>query len=72
MTDEEIAKLAKAIVKEKGAFWVAPEAHYQSHERLDRLLSLYDTAQSLAIRIVIGAFIAGVLAIAAFGVTWSR
>ena len=67
MTDEEIAKLAEEIVKQKGGFYVEPETHYQQHQRLDQLLGIYDAAANIFVKAFLTLVIAGVLFLAALG-----
>ena len=68
LADEEIKKLADEIVKQKGGFYVDPEKHYIQHQRLDRILDLYDSASNIILKVVLGATILGVLALSALGV----
>lgn len=72
MTDDEIEKLAKEIVSQKGGFYVEPEEHYLQHQRLDTLLKIYDDTNSTALRIVIGAVVLGIFAVAAIGLGWHK
>ncbi len=67
MTDEEIKKLAIEIVKLKGGFYVEPETHYQQHQRLDRILDVYDSASNIVLKTLVGAAILGIFILAAIG-----
>jgi len=74
MTDDEIKKLAKEIVKQKGGFYVEPESHYQQHARLDKLLSMYDSVNNMFVRSILWMVILGALGLAVFSVKmgWSK
>ncbi len=72
MTDEEIKKLAQEIVNLKGGFYVEPEKHYQQHERLDKLLDMYDSASNIIFKFFIAAVVAGVFTAAALGLGWHK
>ncbi len=76
MNDEDVAKLAAQIVKqvkeEKHDFWIDPRDHYDQHQRLDRFLRIYETAQSAAVRAIIGLLILGGLFVAAVGAGWIK
>ena len=65
MTDAEIKKLAEEIVKQKGGFYVEPETHYQQHQRLDRMLDLYDSASNIFVKAFLGFVVIGALALMA-------
>ncbi len=67
MTDEEIEKLADKIIEKKGGFYVEPENHYLQHQRLDRLLDLYDSTSVILWRVFLGAVVLGLIAVAAIG-----
>jgi len=67
MTNEEIKKLADEIVQQKGGFYVDPEEHYIQHQRLDRMLDLYDSASNIVWKTFIGLVVLGMLALAALG-----
>lgn len=72
MTDAEIKKLAKEIVAQKGGFYVEPETHYQQHERLDRLLDIYDSTTSIFMKVFIGAMCVGAFALVFIGFGWHK
>lgn len=67
MTNEEIKKLADEIVKQRGGFDVEPEEHYLQHQRLDRMLDLYDSASNIIWKTFIGLVVLGMLAVAGMG-----
>lgn len=67
MTDDEIKKLAGEIVNLKGGFYVDPEEHYIQHQRLDRLLDIYDSASNILWKSFVGAAVLGMLVFAAIG-----
>ena len=72
MTDEEIKKLAAEIVEKKGGFYVDPEEHYMQHQRLDRMLDLYDSASNIIWKAFIGAVVLGMIVFAAIGLGFTR
>lgn len=72
MTDEEIKKLAEEIVEQKGGFYVDPEDHYQQHQRLDKMLDLYDSASNIFFKTLVGAVILGLFTVAALGLGWHK
>lgn len=72
MTDDEIEKLAEAIVKQKGGFYVEPEEHYLQHQQLGALLKMYNTTNSTVLKALIGAIVLGLFAAAAFGLGWHK
>jgi hypothetical protein len=67
MTDEEIKKLAKEIVNQRGGFHVEAEDHYKQHQRLDRMLDLYDSASNIIIKTLLGLAVGGLIFLAAVG-----
>lgn len=72
MTDDEIEKLADKIIEKKGGFYVEPEDHYKKHQRLDKLLDLYDSVSNVVLKFFIGAFIVGVFAAIALSLGWTK
>ena len=72
MTEEEIKLLAQEIVNLKGGFYVEPEEHYQQHQRLDKMLSLYDSVGNVVLKFFIGAVIVGIFAAVALGLGWTK
>ena len=72
MTDDEIEKLAEEIVKKKGGFYVDPEDHYKQHQRLDRMLDIYDSASNIFFKAFIGVVFVGIFTAAALGLGWHK
>lgn len=72
MTDEEIKKLAAEIVSQKGGFHVDPEDHYLQHQRLDRLLDIFDTTSNVLWKGFVGAVVLGMIVFAAIGLGISK
>ncbi len=72
LSDETIQKLAEAIAKQKGGFYVEPEAHYNQHRRMERFLDAYDNASGIVVKSVIGILIVGVIAAMALGLGWTK
>lgn len=72
MTDSDIDKLAERILEKRGGFYVEPEEHYQQHERLEKILEMYDTAGNIFIKALISAVFIGIFALAAMGLGWHK
>jgi hypothetical protein len=72
VTDEEIKKLATEIVKQRGGFYVDPEDHYKQHQRLDRMLDLYDSASSIVFKGILGLVVGGLIFLAAVGMGMTK
>jgi len=72
MTNDEIKKLAAEIVEQRGIFSVDPKRHFKQHERMDRLLDLYDATSNMVLKAIIGAVFIGLFALAAFGMGWLK
>ncbi len=74
MNDEDVKKLAAEIIRQteekQHSFRIDPQEHYDAHQRLDRILKVYETAQSTAVRTIIGLFVVGGLFVAAVGAGW--
>lgn len=72
MTDEEIKKLAGEIVRQKGGFYVDPEDHYKQHQRLDRMLDMYDSASNIFLKTMLGLAVGGLIFLAAVGMGMTK
>lgn len=75
LTDLDIEKIAEKLyekVENKAhSFWIEPERHYQSHQRMDRLIDVWESTQNIFIKTIIGLFILGVLTISSMPI-WSK
>lgn len=70
LTDEDIDRIANAMAKKAAAaFHISEEEHYDSHKRLDKLLEVYDSAQSAFWKAFIAVVIVGSLVLAGIGIT---
>lgn len=68
LSDEEIDRLAHAITKKTHSdFRISDEKHYNSHQRLDKLLDAYDSATNIFAKTFFGLVIIGMIVLA--GVT---
>lgn len=68
MSESDINHLADVIVKKtQQAFHIDDEKHYNSHQRLDRLLDAYDSATNIFTKTFFGLVIVGAIVLA--GVT---
>lgn len=68
LTDDDVNRIAEAIAKKaRDAFHVDEEKHYNSHQRLDRLLDAYDSAVNVFTRTFLALVIVGMIVLA--GVT---
>lgn len=72
MSKEDIQNLAKAIVEQKGGFYVDPENHYKQHERLERFLDAWDSASGTFMKLILGAIFLGIFALAAWGLGYTK
>jgi hypothetical protein len=73
LSDEDIQKIAEAVAKnDSHAFYVDPKDHYNSHERLDKLLDSYDSASNIILKFFIGLILLGVISAAAVGAGWHK
>jgi hypothetical protein len=70
LTDEDIERIAEAVArKASAAFHIGEEEHYNSHKRLDKLIDVYDSAQSAFWKAFIAIVIVGALVLAGIGIT---
>lgn len=68
LTEDDVDRIADAIAKKaREAFHIDEEEHYNSHQRLDRLLDAYDGATSIFVKTFLGLVIIGLIVLA--GVT---
>ena len=71
LNKEELQQITEALIaarkEEVSDFHIGAEEHYNQHKRIDRLLDVFDQAESLALKAIIGLFIVGGLLIAAIG-----
>ena len=77
LSDEDVQRIAEAVaavedVDDSRGFRVPPEAHYNSHARLDSLLDSYDSASNIVMKFLIGLVIVGIFGVAAVGVGWHK
>ena len=75
LNDDEIDKIADRLyqkVDERArSFWIEPEQHYKSHQRMDDLLKVWDSTQNVFLKTIIGLFIIGMLTISSMPL-WSK
>ena len=70
LSDDDIDRIATAVAKKASdAFHIEEEEHYNSHKRLDKLLDVYDSAQSAFWKAFIAIVIVGALVLAGIGIT---
>lgn len=72
--DDRIIKIIRATIHElkddRKEFWIQPETHYKSHEGLDKLISVYETTNSILVKAFIGLVLIGGLVLAGIGIGW--
>jgi hypothetical protein len=62
LSEEEVEWISQAIVaKTQAAFHIEEEKHYNSHQRLDRLLDAYDSATNIFSRTFFGLLVIGAI-----------
>lgn len=75
LSDEEVekiaAKLYEKVESKAQSFWIEPEQHYKSHQRMDNLLNVWESTQNIFIKTILGLFILGVLTISSMPI-WSK
>jgi len=72
LSEKDIQRIAEAVAKIEHAddmqgFRVQPEAHYNSHARLDRFLDSYDSATNIVSKFLIGLVLVGLVAAVGIG-----
>lgn len=68
LSDEDVDRLADAIaLRTREAFHIDDEKHYNSHQRLDRLLDAYDGATNVFAKTFLALVVVGLIVLA--GVT---
>lgn len=76
MTPEEVETIVKKTIEHledhKRSFWVDPEKHYKSHDRLDKLLDIYDAAQGVVMKTLVAAMLIGLLVAAAISMGFKK
>ncbi|MBU1692294.1 MAG: hypothetical protein KJ958_05505 [Gammaproteobacteria bacterium] len=76
MTPNEVEEIVKKTIDamdgHSKSFWVDPEKHYKSHDRLDKLLDVFDGAQSVAMKTLVGAMVLGGLILAAISMGFKK
>ena len=71
LSDEDVNRLASAIAKKtRDAFHIDNEKHYNSHQRLDRMLDAYDSATNIFARTFFALLVVGMIVLA--GVTATK
>lgn len=65
LTDQEVDRIADAVVAKQKAFSLDSKEHYDSHQRIDRLLNMYDAAQNIAWKTFISLLVVGGILVAA-------
>lgn len=70
ISDKDIERIVSAVsVKARADFHISEEEHYNSHKRLDKLLDVYDSAQSAFWKSFVAVVIVGALILAGIGIT---
>lgn len=65
LTDDDINKIAEAVSsKTREAFHIEEEKHYNSHQKLDKILEAYDTATNTFWKMFLALVIAGAILLA--------
>ena len=77
LSEKDVQRIAEAVAKvedtdDMRGFRVAPEAHYNSHARLDRFLDAYDSANNIVTKFFIGLVLLGLIGAASIGVGWHK
>lgn len=77
LSEEDIKKIAEALAQiedkdDSRGFRVKPEAHYNSHARIDRFLDSYDNASNLVVKFFIGLCLLGLVTAGAIGAGWNK
>ena len=68
LTDVDVEKIANAVAKKTHeTFHIEEEKHYNDHQRLDRLLTAYETATNIVWKTVLGFIILGAIVLASIG-----
>jgi hypothetical protein len=65
LSDDDIERIAARLAeKARAAFHIDEEKHYNSHQRLDKLLDAYDNAANIFIKTFLALLIAGLIMLA--------
>lgn len=70
ISDSDIERIAEAVsVKARSAFHVEEETHYNSHKRLDVMLTAYDNATNIFWKTFLACVIVGAIILAGISFT---
>lgn len=65
ISDEDVERIAEAVAaKTRKAFHIEEEVHYNQHQKLDRLLDIYDNATNIFWKSFLALFITGAIVLA--------
>lgn len=65
LTDQDVDRIADAVIEKQKAFSMDSKEHYDSHQRIDKLLNMYDAAQNVAWKTFISLLVVGGILVAA-------
>lgn len=69
LSDDDIERIAEAVAKKTTeTFHIDDEVHYNSHQRLDKLLDAYDSATNMFWKAFLGLVILGAIILASISI----
>jgi len=69
LTDDDIDKIAEAVtIKTRESFHIEEEKHYNSHQKLDKMLEAYDSATNIFWKMFLALVITGSIVLAGLSV----
>lgn len=72
LSKDEINDIATAVhdawvIDRRSEFFIDPKAHYDQHARIDRILDMYESAESIIGKMLVVFAVVGVLALIVLG-----
>ena len=65
LSDHDVERVAEAVLEKQKAYVIEDKEHYDAHQRIDRLLDMYDAAQNVAWKTFISLLVVGGILVAA-------
>ena len=67
LSQNDVDRIAERVVELQQNYSIESKEHYDAHQRIDRLLQIYDQAQNIAWRTFLSLLIIGGIVIVAVG-----
>lgn len=78
LSKDEVAQIVDALrasnslVGPQSEFYIAPKDHYDQHQRIDRILDMFESTASVIGKTVLVFFVVGVIGLVALGLKFKQ